>query len=160
MSENSLNDFYRVVHKNYLKARDFARNSEEFPIMCDPDDSVETTSNVDDRIARELEWLERFTQQPNYKKKVPEEWQSSLQNLFDIASNENLKSIPKIEELPSIESNPRKDSDYYEMKFRKEARIHDMLEQRRIERQQKWRRRMSFFQTLCCVSKKSIRKTR
>ena len=158
---NRLEKFYAVVHKEYLKARELARDLEEFQIINDPDEYVETTSDFeerigsDDEIAREFEWLDRFTRQTNYRN-IPVEWRSSLKNILDMA--ENLESIPEIEELPSINSvNVEKQDDYYEMKELSveesmKKNNHMMNKQQQTAPQRNWRKRLNFLRSLCCVA--------
>ena len=158
---NRLEKFYAVVHKEYLKARELARDLEEFQIINDPDEYVETTSDFeerigsDDEIAREFEWLDRFTRQTNYRN-IPVEWRSSLKNILDMA--ENLESIPEIEELPSINSvNVEKQDDYYEMKELSveesmKKNNHMMNKEQQTAPRRNWRKRLNFLRSLCCVA--------
>ena len=108
MSKNKFNDPLNVIVNN-LNDTDKTNDLDEFLIINDPADYVESTSQFEQRvgsseseIAREFRWLNNFTAQTNYRY-LPVEWRSSLENVRNLSSFHSSK--PKLERSSKSEHN-------------------------------------------------------
>ena len=168
MSKTNLYDpLIEKVIQNNLDDSDVAKDLDEFIIINDPADYVETTSQFELRvgsseseIAQEFRWLENYTDRTNLRS-IPVEWRSSLQNLENFSPLDDSQSMskPKLERFWASKLNDDTQSDEIknipmnELPVEESEKNHPNLAM--VQKEPPNWRRLKCLRSMCCVGRKN-----